>query len=63
MKVIAHITIALGILLLFIGVTSRVTFYPVPMIKGGLTGQALFITANTCFLLSIIFILLEMLKK
>lgn len=63
MKVIAHIVIALGILLLFIGAISRITWYPVPMVKGGLTGQALFITANTCFLLAIIFILLEMLKK
>lgn len=63
MKTLAHILVALGILVTFVGISSKLAFRPLPMVKGGLTAQALFISANTCFLLAIIFILLEMLKN
>lgn len=62
MKAIAYLAIVASIISLIIGIISRLTFTPVGIVRGGLEANALLAFTNTCLLLAITFILLQMLK-
>ena len=60
MKVIAKLCIALGLISLIIGIISRITVTPVG--PGGIEANAFLAFTNTCLLLAIALILLEIKK-
>lgn len=62
MRKIAYLAIVIGFLSLIVGVISRLTMTPIAMVRGGLEARALLGFTNSCFLIAITFILLEMLK-
>lgn len=63
MKAIAYIAIVIAAISLIVGIISRLTLAPVAMVRGGLEAQALLAFTNTCLLIAITFILLEILKS
>lgn len=62
MKTISKIAIVIGIISLAVGIISRIAMAPVGLVPGGLEAEALLAFTNTCFLVAITFILLEILK-
>lgn len=66
MKKIAYIALIIGGVSLIIGIISRLTMTPVMLWTGGLGGgveaSAFLSFTNTCLLIAITFILLEILK-
>ena len=62
MKTIANIAIVVGVISLVVGIISRITLTPVSLVPGGLEAQAILAFTNTCFLVAITFILLQILK-
>lgn len=63
MKAIAYIAMVIAAISLIVGIISRFTLVPVAMVRGGLEAQALLAFTNTCLLIAITFILLEILKN
>ncbi len=62
MKVIAYIAIVVGAISLIAGIISRLTVAPVPIVRGGIEAHAFLAFTNTCLLIAITFILLQILK-
>lgn len=62
MKTIAYIAIVIGAISLVVGIISRLTVTPIAAVRGGLEAEALLAFTNTCLLIAITFILLEILK-
>lgn len=64
MKAIVNIALVVGAISLIVGIISRLTMTPVPIVAGGgLEAQAFLAFTNTCLLIAITFILLDMLKR
>ena len=63
MKVIAYVAIVIAAISLIAGIISRWTLTPIVLVPGGLEAQALLTFSNTCLLIGITFILLEILKS
>ena len=59
MRKIAVLVLVLGGLSLILGIVSRFTMTPVPIVKGGLEAETFLLFTNTCVLASIALILLE----
>jgi hypothetical protein len=66
MKTMAYVALIVGVISLIIGVVSRLTLTPLILgvggVGGGLGGRAFLAFTNTCLLIAITFILLEILK-
>lgn len=62
MKMIAYVAIVVAAISLIAGIISRWTLTPIALVPGGLEAQALLTFTNTCLLIAITFILLEMSK-
>ncbi|UCC94457.1 MAG: hypothetical protein JSW40_06505 [Candidatus Omnitrophota bacterium] len=63
MKAAGLFALAVGIVSLVIGVISRLTLRPLTFIPGQMEANVLLSFSNTCFLMAIAFILLELLKR
>jgi len=63
MKTITNITLVLAAVSLALGVVSRVTMQPIPILPGGLEASALLALANTLLLGAVVAILMQMAKK
>ena len=63
MRNIANVSIAAGGIILIVAIISRFTMTPVTIIPGGLQAQALVTISNTCFLIAITILLLELSKN
>ena len=60
MKKTAYVTLALALISLVLGIVSRVTLIPIPLVPGsGLEACAFLRFTDTCLLLTIILVLLE----
>ena len=60
MKKTAYVTLALALISLVLGIVSRVTLIPIPLVPGsGLEASAFLRFTDTCLLLTIILVLLE----
>ena len=66
MKTVAYVALIMGGISLIIGVVSRLTLTPfilgVGGVGGGIEARAFLAFTNTCILIAITFILLEILK-
>ena len=62
MKTIAYVAVVVAGISLITGIISRWTLTPITLVPGGLEAQAFLTFANTCLLIAITFILLDMLK-
>ncbi len=62
MKTIAYIAIAVAAISLVVGIISRWTLTPIALVPGGLEAHTLLVFTNTCLLIAITFILLQILK-
>lgn len=63
MKTVAYLAIVIAAISLIAGIISRFTLTPLAMVPGGLESQALLAFTNTCLLVAITLILLEILKS
>lgn len=63
MKILAYVVIVIAVISLIVGIVSKLTMTPVAFLPGGLEAQAFLVFTNTCLLIAITLILLEMLKK
>ena len=60
MKKAAYITLTLALISLILGIISRVTLIPIPLVAGsGLQANAFLRFTDTCLLFTVILILLE----
>lgn len=62
MKTITYIAIVVASISLVAGIISRLTFAPIDIVRGGLEAEAFLMFTNTCLLIAITFILLQILK-
>ncbi len=63
MKAITYIAIAVAAISLIAGIISRLTMTPVPIVvRSGIEAHAFLAFTNTCLLIAITFILLQILK-
>lgn len=63
MKAAANVILGIGLISLVVAIISRITMMPVPVVAGGLEASAILQFANTCFLVTIVLMLGEMVKK
>lgn len=62
MKGIVNIALVVGAISLVVGIISRLTFAPIHIVRGGLEAEAFLAFTDTCLLVAITFILLQILK-
>lgn len=62
MKIVAYIALVVAALSLVVGIISRFTLTPIGLVPGGLEARAILAFTNTCLLVAVVFILLEILK-
>lgn len=63
MKAIVKIALVVALISLVVGIISRLTLVPVPITPGrGIEAQAFLAFTNTCLLIAIAFMLLQLLK-
>jgi len=53
MKTLANLALLLAALSFVVGVISKITLKPVPILPGGLEAEALLIFTNTCILFAV----------
>jgi len=63
MKAIIYISILVGGISLILGLISRFTMVPLNVARGGVEAEAFLAFTNTCLLIAITFILLEIVKN
>ena len=59
MKGLVNVALLAAALSFIVGIISKVTLTPVPILRRGIEAEPLLIFTNTCLLLAIIFILSE----
>ncbi|MFC1496517.1 hypothetical protein ACFL52_03785 [Candidatus Margulisiibacteriota bacterium] len=59
----SNLALTIGAIAVALGVVSRVFMAPVPFITGDVNAQALFVFANTSFLISIVLMMVEKTEK
>ncbi len=63
MKTVAYIAVVVAFISLIAGIISKWALTPIAFVPGGVEASVLLTFANTCFLIAITFILLEILKN
>ena len=62
MRTIANLAVVAAAISLIVGFISKIRLTPVPILSGGLAAETLLIFTNTCLLVAITCLLLEMSK-
>jgi len=62
MRTIANLAVVAAAISLIVGFISKIRLTPVPILPGGLAAETLLIFTNTCLLVAITCLLLEMSK-